>query len=503
MAKFDAAYFLYLNPQLNSNLTSAEAFSYYSTQSNLVLYADPQFVSTSFDPEVYIEQHRDIANVSLLASLIPYEEEARFVRNLNVPSRLTSKNLFLVLSSTRKLTPNSINVGDVLRIKKCVFSVAEATVTWVDYAAGLVRVSNPRFDFVDLGSTYTLEGIRVPDARRIATINYLSNVNFAEGKQTGLFNRELYALLYPDARCKTARDAYLDMLSHGNRISSVFDLNTTKSLTITEPLSFFGHTIDRMRTTSEATTDLCEKTALMTEYSIKSYVDSQKGYFANEVTFGGRANFGGQADFISGASFSGLQSISFGIGECCCFQPKNHRTPQQCSNVVFNPWSNSLPFSNNNNNSNKNLFLVDSLPDLLFAGRILAGPPTSNFSTAALDVNGQTIMRGPLSCASSISCAAVEIETTAKVSGQLSLGSLQVSKLSTFDGPSSFFGGVSTDRIGIGSSLLQHDDPPFDSMVARFKRIDPPVTMAKVVEAFPGVDAWDVFAGVLHEALLG
>jgi hypothetical protein len=48
---------------------------------------------------------------------------------------------------------------------------------------------------------------------------------------------------------------------------------------------------------------------------------------------------------------------------------------------------------------------------------------------------------------------------------------------------------------------LQPDQPDDNSFVARFKKIEKPVTMAKVIDAFPGVDAWDVFAGVLGEAL--
>ncbi len=340
---FDVAMYRYLNPGLQIP-DGQDPADFYSKNTNETLYVAR--LPEGFDANAYILERSAKLDASALGRRIA--DEARrddvevdcdlgsYVSNLNLVMRLVSRNLLEVARSTElhRLSPKSLGVGDSIRLKRCAMTVAYPYVTWVDYAAGQVRVSDPRMDLDDVGALYLVDGIRVPDVTRVAAINYVRELRERCAGQWKLspdpsFNAELYKTLYPDARHLSCTDAYLDLIARRgrgeNRIGKADDLVNTESLVIDHPLDLLGAQIERVKQTFSPPGD---PAALVTERAVGDALESLSR-FPREVTFESRT------EFRRGACVKGIATFADGLGTCAIgIGGGSHHDRSQCYRLL-------------------------------------------------------------------------------------------------------------------------------------------------------------------------
>jgi hypothetical protein len=547
MVAFDPAFYLYLNPGITAgNNTADDLLEYYVAHSNETLYADPCMLPKNFNVKTYLEDHKAVADVSGLGKVIAATEElccdsediGEYVRNLNLPVRLVSKNLFEVTEKDRtRLTVKSLGVGDNIRLKKSAVTAAYAMATWIDYAAGLVRVSNTKFDFTDLNTCYIFDGIRVPDARRIATINYLAgrvwNDTSLISATDPMFNVELYKMLYPDSRNLTCMGAYLDLVSHKERgyprIGKVADLSTTKGLTIDEPITLFGSRIEAVRTSfdsfSTGSSSALAKSTLVTEKTLTDAF-SNVAIFHQPLKFDGAVSFSAQSVFGRFAAFpEGLGTVAIGIGwglrppttqnwglqlsNVCAVSEMLHESydPFQCSGNIPFP---NIPRVSGTGGEGMVSNLLGVTEDVriygtcLLEGLVIVGPKVISHGSC-MDVNGGINVRGETRTASlhaDVVDAKRLTSVDASFAGDLTLdGKMTVFGESTFVGNASFPTGVSLSRIGIGPGPISAQ-PVCNGILERFMTLGLPCTAKRVSDLFPGMNVMDVLVGVLAEVCM-
>jgi hypothetical protein len=226
-SKFDPAFFLYLNPGIPADLESAQT---YASEHPECTFGSNDLLPKNFDGFIFIEQHGQAIDVSGINSLLMTRDEflTCFVKNLMVAAELSSTNTFRTLSS---ITSFGISCGDDVRIRRGRYCVTVARVVAVDHKAGRLILHNPSFNYSPqdgCNERYVLEGIRIKDPLRVATIAYFRGAYDGPCEVIDDFNADLYRLLYPDTRCMTPAEAYNDCLVHiaacRPRIKSVDDL---------------------------------------------------------------------------------------------------------------------------------------------------------------------------------------------------------------------------------------------------------------------------------------
>lgn len=241
---FNPALFLYLNPELQaySNVISVEAASnYYYTNpegSNLLYSLDD--IPPQFDANVYITDRQNLVNASALNHVIYtamvnegydpklLESTGRYVSTIYEDMVLEDTNRFVLTDSNYELNElNNLSSNDWIKILKNNGVVLYTKVSEV-VSSNVFTVQHPyypNFTIRDPSATYTLMGIKIYDADRLARIHYLryldqdSNVTpQVPGNitYTDDFNYELYQVLYPDARVLSKEAAYIDYVSRQN-----------------------------------------------------------------------------------------------------------------------------------------------------------------------------------------------------------------------------------------------------------------------------------------------
>ena len=501
---FDAAFFLYLNPEVDTDLETAEA--YYRTHLSETLYGDAALVPSCFNEKIYLEEHRKTADVSHLNQLVIENDHKNediddtdvccrhgdYVDNLKFRVKLVSKNKFR-LSCRDELTPKLLNVFDEVKIQKSPCDVAYATVTSID--DGCITVSNRYFDFCDGKACYELCGIRVADIRRVAIINYMKNAVGACAaefcKIDPTFNVELYKVLYPDARSLTCMGAYLDYVSHSHkgdrRIHAASDLCTSLELIINSPVMFMGHEIKSISTDHiHGGRHICDHTSLISEKAIKTYIDEKDIFEASKIDFEGSATFHQSAKFPRG-----MDTIAIGIG-----RPRiSHRIPHHhidplCDQDASDA-SDHDEICNNDDHDHRELFECGryDIPDLsrmdrddcddsalseeeccgtkVFACKTLIGgrePPSSPEEDASVlvvigtaYVKGDSYVRDTLTVGAEAIVGSIICQSNATVLGHTSMnsanirGPFEINGSSKFTGDAEFASQVSTVALGIGN----------------------------------------------------
>ena len=353
MVAFDPAFYLYLNPTLRvqHGVTVDTAETYFSEHSHDTLYADPALVPVCFNESVYIEDHKNVIDVSPLNRAIMEDEQdctvdsnsnscshactGKFVNNIGVRIHLISRNKFKVCHETCHdgIPQRSMQNLDEITIQKGRHDLAHARVTNVSPCRTEFMVSNQYFDFTDRDAAYHVAGIKVSDPCRVALINYMGaqihNQHHHRNSRTGelckierlnhidsTFNAELYKMLYPDARSLTCMGAYLDYASrksHGHeRIHAAMDFATVLGLCISKPVTFMGMEIrDISRDARRRGSEVLNHSSLITEKAIKEYVDGKSRFDEPLVEFCGK-----RVEFKTGnVEFKrGLGTLCIGIG---------------------------------------------------------------------------------------------------------------------------------------------------------------------------------------------
>ena len=336
--KFDPAFLVYLNPRAVAEdaLTVENAADAYERNPSLV-YVRPRDLPKSFNEKVYIEDHKDVADISSLNAYIravdPDACDNEYVDSIRVRMTLVKRNTFKVERTDVDwdMDCKVINVGDHVRIRRGRTDVAHGRVVELDRFLYEIKVVNPYYDFLGEDERWELLGVRLVDVRRVAVINYamslLRRVEYLP-LQRGLckmdptFNVELYKLLYPDARSKDAFGAYLDYVSRlergDSRVKCSSDFATRVSLVIDQPVTFMGHMIDNISTdlTSRQSPSRNRASSLTTDRAVVDYVDRKAVFDQPRVVFDGEVAFAKSITSTTGRFSDSLRSFRIGIGAC-------------------------------------------------------------------------------------------------------------------------------------------------------------------------------------------
>lgn len=241
---FDAASYLYLNPELGaySNVLSIELardffLNNYSMASNMIYNLST--IPGSFDGRIFLADNKDGLNISSLNKTIKIamSNEGYTELDLNTLSqylptvykdlRLLAPNVFTFKDLDYGITSNNLIVGDEIKVGINNASFVFSKVTSIDSNTNSFTVSNylsSSLSNPDLN--YLLVGHKIYDAQRLSKTNFVrnnrsSNPIFGDfsNRFYGLdpeFNTQVYKLLYPDARLMTDEQCLLDYTSRRN-----------------------------------------------------------------------------------------------------------------------------------------------------------------------------------------------------------------------------------------------------------------------------------------------
>lgn len=330
MSNFDAFNYLYFNPELTAYsgiVTVEQAQGYYTLNSNLHLAAAATVVPTTFDPEIFINSSRDLANVSSLSkdialamsnqglSSTQISKKQRYIANIYQDVVYTGSNTF-TLSMSNMLGSNNLLAGDAIKVidnnsTELFFTVSSVSGSGftVSNGGGLTQAR-----------TYLLFGINVTDFERIARVNYAriisgysnlnssnavvssvssSNTNFISSVTDSNFNASLYKILYPETRSLTDVQSYLDWINKRKneiyRIVNVDDIAAGSGnryvninfLNISSNIVFRDSMVDGISTFLDPA--LCnvsgDSNKLITENAIKFYTDFRLSNLQNLGSF--------------------------------------------------------------------------------------------------------------------------------------------------------------------------------------------------------------------------
>jgi hypothetical protein len=205
-------------------------------------------------------------------------------------------------------------------------------------------VQNHKYNIFNT-SNYLLDGIKVTDPRRIATLNlvryYYTTFNNQQAvlPNSGKFNPELYKVLYPDAALLTNQEAYVDYIAKRKnnvfRVNNVNEFivdtgsNTTNfnnllvksNLEVLGTLKFNDVMIQGINNQVDTNTPIGSSNILITEMGLREYtetiIDNIKnlGEFS-EVDVAGPANLGGDVN-VGGRLKVTNSSILTGAATLC------------------------------------------------------------------------------------------------------------------------------------------------------------------------------------------
>lgn len=241
---FDAATFLYLNPELGaySNILSIErARDYFlsnlSFSSNMIYNFET--LPSSFDGRIFLADNKDGLNISQLNHTIKaamsnegynandLDSFSQYLPTVYKDLRLLSNNVFTFRDLDYGITSNNLIVGDEIKISVENIHYVFSKVMNIDTNVNTFTVSNyyaSSFSNPDL--RYILLGHKIYDAERLSKTNFVRNYRSSNpifgdfsnrfyGLDPG-FNPQIYRLFYPDARLMTDEQCILDYTSRRN-----------------------------------------------------------------------------------------------------------------------------------------------------------------------------------------------------------------------------------------------------------------------------------------------
>jgi predicted acyltransferase (DUF342 family) len=269
-SNFDAATFLYLNPELGaySNILSIElARDYFldtPTASNMIYNFET--LPKDFDGRIFLADNKDGLNVSQLNHTIKMamsnegynafdiESFSQYLPTVYKDLRLLSNNVFTFKDLDYGITSNNLMVNDDIKINVQNIHFVFSKVTNIDTNLNTFTVSNYHASaFSNPDIKYNLVGHKIFDAERLSKTNYVRNnrssnpiygdfSNRFYGLDPG-FNPEIYRLFYPDARLMTDEQCVLDYTSRRNNA----DIRIGKSDEIVKSIDYIYTELRNLR----------------------------------------------------------------------------------------------------------------------------------------------------------------------------------------------------------------------------------------------------------------
>ena len=240
---FDAATFLYLNPELQaySNVYTIElARDYFlsSSSSSNLAYNMAQMPS-NFDGRIFIADNKDGLNISQLNNTIKvamsndgfskYDMDvfSQYLPTVYKDLRLLDTNVFAFKNLDYAITSNNLIVGDEIKIGVNNVLNVFSKVVDIDSNLNVFTVSNYYTSSLsNSDDKYLLIGHKIYDFDRLSRANYVRNNRSSNpiygdfsNRFYGLdpdFNVTFYKMLYPDARLLTDEQCVLDYTSRRN-----------------------------------------------------------------------------------------------------------------------------------------------------------------------------------------------------------------------------------------------------------------------------------------------
>jgi predicted acyltransferase (DUF342 family) len=297
---FDAASFLYLNPELGaySNVLSIELardffLNNYSTTSNMAY--NLSVIPQSFDGRIFLADNKDGLDISTLNKTIKlamsnegYSELdldtlSQYLPTVYKDLRLLASNVFTFKDLDYGITSRNLLEGDEIKIGINNVSFVFSKVMNIDSNTNSFTVSNyfaSTFSNPDLD--YLLVGHKIYDSRRLSHTNFVrnnrsSNPIFGDfsNRFYGMdpeFNVAVYRLLYPDARLLTDEQCLLDYTSRRNNN----DIRIGKASEIVKSIDYIYTELRNLRVSCNLRVD---KNFILNDYWVKGITSNSTRNF--------------------------------------------------------------------------------------------------------------------------------------------------------------------------------------------------------------------------------